>query len=115
LRRGIVAQLTVGAEEARGLADERDERGKILAARCEKRRLGSGQSFAHGLGRARGANDRPEQLGIAAPARRREGIEEWSDFFETSEWQAAMADPKRRGFAGLGQEPAHDGLVRREA
>jgi hypothetical protein len=111
----VVAQLTVGAEEPAGPGEEGVERRKTLAALGEERRLGSGESLAHGLGRARRPHDRSEQLGIAGAARRREGVENRSDLLEPGKRQQAVADLERSGFARLGEEPADRGLVRRGA
>ena len=73
LRRGVVLEQAVLAEELRGARDERVEDGERLAPGREKRRVRLRQRAADGVGRAGGAHDRAELLGCAGASRSLEG------------------------------------------
>ena len=104
LRRSVVLEPSVLAEELRGAGDQGLEGGQPFAMRREDGAVRFRERAANGVGGARRADDRPEIFRRAAPARALEGLERGPDVIETGEGKPPVADLKGRGLRGLGEE-----------
>jgi hypothetical protein len=113
LGRRVVAEEAVGAEQLRGLRQQRIQRGQAQAALGEVRSLGALEAASHGLRRARGAHDRTKLLGRADAARLRELVENRGELLQPRERKPAVTNLERRRLARFLQPPADLGLLER--
>ena len=111
-RRRVVAQEPVGAEEPRRSRQKRFERRQRLASRGQQRALCFPEGAAHGLARARRADERPELLGRRRASGGRQGREAGRDVVEARQRQGSVAQAEGDGFVRLGQPPPHVGFFR---
>ncbi len=111
LRRGVVLEAAVLAEELRGALKQRLEGRQPLAVGREDRAIRPGERAADGVAGAGRADDRPELFGRAAPARALEGLEDGIDVVEAGEGEPPVPDLEDRSLRRLGEALGHVGRL----